>query len=93
MHPELPRPFKTPFIPWTPLLAIAFSVYLMVNLPPVTWIRLAVWLGLGLILYLTYGHRHSKLRTRTENTTAHPLIPEPVSKPLPSEAKKPKNPS
>lgn len=93
LHPELPRPFKTPFVPWTPLLAIAFSVYLMANLPPVTWLRLAVWLSLGLVLYLAYGYRHSKLRPHAESTRALPLIPEPVTKPLPLGTKKRKNPT
>jgi APA family basic amino acid/polyamine antiporter len=59
--PELPRTFRTPLMPFTPLLGIAFSVWLITQLQVVTWIRFAVWALLGLVLYGTYGYRHSKL--------------------------------
>jgi APA family basic amino acid/polyamine antiporter len=59
--PELPRTFRTPLMPVTPLLGIAFSVWLITQLQVVTWIRFAVWALLGLVLYGTYGYRHSKL--------------------------------
>ncbi len=61
-NPAAPRPFRTPFVPAVPILAILSCVYLMVQLPWHTWERFIIWLGLGLIVYFAYGHRHSKLR-------------------------------
>lgn len=57
--PQKPRPFHTPAVPWVPLLGMAFSLLLMLGLPLDTWLRLAVWLVIGLVIYFTYGHRHS----------------------------------
>ncbi len=59
--PELPRPFKTPFVPVTPLLGIVFCLYLMFGLPLDTWLRLLVWLALGMAIYFCYGRSHSLL--------------------------------
>jgi basic amino acid/polyamine antiporter, APA family len=61
-EPNRVRPFRTPWMPFTPLLAMGFCVYLMIQLPLVTWVRFAVWLAIGLVLYFAYGFRHSKLR-------------------------------
>jgi basic amino acid/polyamine antiporter, APA family len=55
------RPFRVPGAPWTPLLAIAACVFLMIQLPMVTWLRFAVWLAIGLVIYSLYGYRHSRL--------------------------------
>jgi APA family basic amino acid/polyamine antiporter len=60
--PTAPRPFRTPWVPWIPLAGIVCCVLLMLSLPHDTWIRLIVWLGIGLLVYASYGHRHSKLR-------------------------------
>jgi basic amino acid/polyamine antiporter, APA family len=62
--PKTDRPFRTPAVPWVPLLGIAFSLLLMLGLPLDTWLRLIVWLVIGLVIYFGYGHRRS-------------LIPEP----------------
>ena len=59
--PDRPRPFRTPLVPWVPLAAIVCCTYLMIELPWVTWIRFAVWLAIGLLFYLLYGARHSRL--------------------------------
>jgi basic amino acid/polyamine antiporter, APA family len=59
--PELPRTFRTPFMPVTPLLGIAFSLWLVSKLQPLTWVRFLTWFILGAITYATYGYRHSKL--------------------------------
>lgn len=61
-EPDRPRPFKAPFFPWVPLLGMASCFYLMLGLPRITWWRFAVWLGLGLVFYLAYGQRHSRMR-------------------------------
>jgi APA family basic amino acid/polyamine antiporter len=60
--PTAPRPFHTPWVPWIPLAGIVCCALLMLSLPHDTWIRLIVWLGIGLLVYASYGHRHSKLR-------------------------------
>ncbi len=59
--PDLPRPFKVPAV-WVvaPLSAIT-SLLLMASLPLDTWIRLIVWMAIGLIIYFAYGRHHSKL--------------------------------
>jgi len=60
--PDRPRPFRTPLVPWVPLASIVCCLYLMIELPWVTWIRFMVWLALGLVIYYLYGARHSRLR-------------------------------
>jgi APA family basic amino acid/polyamine antiporter len=60
-HPDLPRPFRTPFSPLIPLLGAACCLYLAAQLPVVTWLRFGLWLGLGLIVYFGYSRRHSAL--------------------------------
>jgi APA family basic amino acid/polyamine antiporter len=60
--PGRPRPFRVPGVPWTPLISIVACVYLMIQLPLITWIRFGVWLLIGLVLYFAYGYRHSVLR-------------------------------
>jgi APA family basic amino acid/polyamine antiporter len=61
-QPNLPRPFRTPFVPLTPILGIGFCLYLMIGLPLDTWLRLAIWLAIGLAIYFLYGIKHSVLR-------------------------------
>jgi len=58
---EVARPFRTPGVPFVPILGIAFSLLLMVFLPWETWLRLIVWLVIGLALYFAYGRHHSVL--------------------------------
>jgi len=61
-QPQVERKFKTPLVPFTPMITIFFCFYLMFNLSKITWWRFAGWLGIGLIVYFIYGARHSKLR-------------------------------
>jgi APA family basic amino acid/polyamine antiporter len=60
--PNIPRPFKTPWVPFVPLGGIGACLYLMLALPVDTWARLIVWMGLGLAIYFLYGRRHSKVQ-------------------------------
>jgi basic amino acid/polyamine antiporter, APA family len=60
-RPELPRPFRTPLVPVVPLLGILICGYLMYGLPPDTWVRLIVWLIIGLAIYFLYGRTHSRV--------------------------------
>jgi hypothetical protein len=52
-----------PGVPVVPVLAVLTSLYLMLNLPGTTWIRFAVWMAIGLVVYFTYGAGHSRLVT------------------------------
>jgi APA family basic amino acid/polyamine antiporter len=61
-QPELPRPFKTPFVPWVPVLGVLFSFAQMISLPVDTWLRLLIWMGIGLVIYFSYSRRHSKVQ-------------------------------
>jgi APA family basic amino acid/polyamine antiporter len=63
IDPQLARPFKAPAIWLVGPAAAATSIFLMFGLPLDTWIRLAVWLLIGLVIYVAYGARHSRLRT------------------------------
>lgn len=60
-HPNIERPFKTPFTPWVPLAGMGMSFYLMINLARITWIRFFIWMALGLIIYFVYSRTHSLL--------------------------------
>jgi APA family basic amino acid/polyamine antiporter len=61
-EPNLPRPFKTPWVPVVPILGIITCLVMMVSLPLGTWIRLFVWLVIGLAVYFFYGRKNSVVR-------------------------------
>jgi APA family basic amino acid/polyamine antiporter len=61
-RPDLPRPFKTPFVPVVPILSAIASIALMASLPRETWERLVIWMLIGLAVYFAYGYRKSKLK-------------------------------
>ena len=61
-HPHLNRPFKTPLVPLVPILSIIFSSVLIVSLSYWTQLRLVVWLVIGLVIYFSYGRKHSKVQ-------------------------------
>ena len=65
--PELPRAFKTPLVPLVPILGIGTCLFMMVFLPMDTWIRLLVWMLIGLDIYLVYGAKNSHLGNGTAN--------------------------
>jgi len=60
-QPDLPRKFKAPWFPVTPILALLFTIYLMISLPLMTWVRFVVWLLIGFVVYFGYGRSHSRL--------------------------------
>jgi APA family basic amino acid/polyamine antiporter len=60
-QPELHRPFRTPAIWIVGPAGVATALFLMAGLPTDTWIRLAVWLAIGLVIYFAYGARHSRV--------------------------------
>lgn len=63
--PDLPRAFKTPLVPIVPILGIGTCLFMMVFLPMDTWIRLLVWMLIGLDIYLVYGAKNSHLGNGT----------------------------
>jgi basic amino acid/polyamine antiporter, APA family len=67
-RPDLHRPFKTPFVPFIPILSAVVSLALMLGLPFDTWMRLVIWMAIGLVLYFAYGYKHSELRKRQQAT-------------------------
>ena len=60
-NPNLNRPFKVPFSPFIPFATVVSAAYLMNSLPLDTWIRLIVWMSLGLVIYFAYSYTHSNL--------------------------------
>jgi basic amino acid/polyamine antiporter, APA family len=61
-QPALHRPFKTPFVPWVPLLGTLACLVQMAVLPSVTWVQLIGWLFIGCVIYFAYSVKHSKAR-------------------------------
>jgi APA family basic amino acid/polyamine antiporter len=59
-EPNLARPFKTPGMPWVPLLGAAICLAQMIGLPLETWARLVIWLVVGLAIYFWYGRHHAE---------------------------------
>jgi basic amino acid/polyamine antiporter, APA family len=64
-QPDLPRTFRCPGMPVVPLVGVGFSIWLISFLDPVTWLRFAMWFLLGLVIYLAYGRRRSRLAQRS----------------------------
>ena len=61
-RPDLPRPFRMPWVPVLPILSALVSLVLMLGLPRATWERLFVWMAIGVAIYFGYGYRRSRLR-------------------------------
>jgi len=61
LHPNEPRPFRTPWVPFVPIAGMSICLLLMLSLPPENWTRLFVWLGIGLLIYYFYGRKRSVL--------------------------------
>ncbi|MCX2479189.1 amino acid permease [Pedobacter sp. MC2016-15] len=67
-NPELERPFRTPWVPVVPILGILVCVMMMASLPLASWGRLAVWMGLGILIYYAYSKKNSKIRQEYHQT-------------------------
>ncbi|MEU2420846.1 amino acid permease [Streptomyces sp. NPDC007851] len=68
-RPDLERSFRTPWVPVLPVLSVLASLWLMLNLPAETWLRFAIWMVIGFVVYFLYGRSHSRLAIR-ERTPA-----------------------
>lgn len=60
-QPEIKRSFRVPLVPLIPILAVLACGYLMINLSRVTWTGFLVWFAIGIVIYFSYGYRHSQL--------------------------------
>jgi APA family basic amino acid/polyamine antiporter len=65
-RPQLARPFKTPWVPVVPILGIVVSLLLMLSLPFDTWLRLIIWLIIGMAVYFGFSVKHSRLRNQSQ---------------------------
>ena len=61
-HPDMQRPFRTPWVPVVPICGMIVSVALMVSLDRPAWIGFGSWLVFGLFIYFGYSRKHSKVR-------------------------------
>jgi len=59
-RPDLERPFRTPLVPWVPVLCILFCLGLILALPTITHLRFIIWLLIGLVIYFLYGVHHAR---------------------------------
>ncbi len=65
--PDQERPFKCPLVPVVPYAGIFFCFVLMLSLPVITWVRFAVWMGVGALVYFLYSYKHSKLHAKSKD--------------------------
>ena len=63
-RPDLARAFRVPGVPWLPVLAVLACLWLMLNLPVITWLRFLVWMVIGVVIYFVYGKKHSMVGRR-----------------------------
>jgi APA family basic amino acid/polyamine antiporter len=61
VHPDTPRPFRTPWVPLVPILGIVWNFAMMYSLGLSNWLRLIVWLAIGQVIYFTYSRHRSHL--------------------------------
>lgn len=66
-EPDAKRGFKTPWVPFVPVLGALVCFFIMSSLPLDTWIRLFVWMAIGFVIYFTYGVKHSHARLNRKN--------------------------
>ncbi|HSA15163.1 MAG TPA: amino acid permease C-terminal domain-containing protein [Spirochaetota bacterium] len=73
--PGLKRPFRTPLMPFIPVLGGLVALAQMIALPKDTWLRLLLWMFIGFIIYGAYGERHARTRRKDRSdSTSNPLM-------------------
>lgn len=78
-NPDLHRPFKVPLSPFIPVATVLSAAYLMNSLPLDTWIRLIVWMAIGLVIYFAYSYSHSNLADVVENAEVPSTYKPPIA--------------
>jgi basic amino acid/polyamine antiporter, APA family len=78
-NPEAERPFRAPWVPFVPIAGIFCCLVLMFSLPPENWLRLAIWLLIGLTIYFSYGRRHSIMAEALQQPSGAVPSPAPAS--------------
>jgi len=68
-NPDQARPFRTPWVPFVPIMGIVFNGYMMYKLGWINWARLIIWLGIGLVIYFTYSRYHSRVQKNDRSAT------------------------
>jgi APA family basic amino acid/polyamine antiporter len=81
-RPDAPRPFRCPAVRVVAPLGIGVNLTMMLFLPWETWLRLAGWLAVGLVIYFAYGRRHSKIGTRVDEAPQAEGAPHPALAPV-----------
>ena len=66
-EPDAPRAFRTPWVPFVPVLGALICLAQMAALPKDTWIRLIGWMLIGFVIYFSYGRKHSRVRMENHN--------------------------
>ena len=61
-NPGQARPFRTPWVPFVPIMGVLFNGYMMYKLGWINWARLLIWLVIGLVIYFSYSRNHSRLQ-------------------------------
>ncbi|MBC7654317.1 MAG: amino acid permease [Oligoflexus sp.] len=74
-NPDTPRPFRTPWVPFVPIAGVVVCFTMMVFLPLDTWLRLAIWMIIGVVVYFLYGKKHSVIRKGYLNIPKDPPSP------------------
>lgn len=73
-NPGQPRPFRTPWVPFVPIMGIIFNGYMMYKLGWVNWARLFIWLAIGLVIYFLYGRKHSRVQAMLSSADNKPSV-------------------
>jgi APA family basic amino acid/polyamine antiporter len=61
-RPDMPRPYRTPWVPFVPVMGAVICIGQTILLPADTWLRLIAWMALGIVIYFAYGRHHSRLK-------------------------------
>ncbi|WP_330307976.1 MULTISPECIES: amino acid permease [unclassified Streptomyces] len=72
-RPDLHRSFRTPWVPFLPIVSVLAILWLMLNLPSETWLRFVIWMVIGIVVYFLYGRSHSRLGRQEETTVGEVL--------------------
>ena len=73
-NPAQARPFRTPWVPFVPIMGILFNGYMMYKLGWINWARLIVWLIIGLVIYFAYGRHHSRVQAMQNAPAGKPTV-------------------